>query len=49
MSRTVLASITLLGVAIAVGVGGGYWFARQYGDMAAVSYTHLTLPTKRIV
>ncbi|HAV06009.1 MAG TPA: efflux RND transporter periplasmic adaptor subunit, partial [Pseudomonas sp.] len=35
MSRTVLASITLLGVAIAVGVGGGYWFARQYGDMAA--------------
>ncbi|MDH0687794.1 efflux RND transporter periplasmic adaptor subunit [Stutzerimonas stutzeri] len=35
MSRTVLASITLLGVAIAVGAGGGYWFARQYGDMAA--------------
>ena len=35
MSRTVLASITLLGVAIAVGVGGGHWFARQYGDMAA--------------
>lgn len=35
MSRTDLASITLLGVAIAVGAGGGYWFARQYGDMAA--------------
>ncbi len=40
MSRTVLASITLLGVAIAVGAGGGYWFARQYGDMAAHGSTY---------
>ena len=28
---------------------GSVYLAKNSGDMAAVSYTHLTLPTKRIV
>ena len=42
--------IILIAVAVAVVVGGGIWFfTGSPAKHKAVSYTHLTLPTRRAV
>ena len=45
-------ALLALGVIVAIGIGVFTGFASLYRDLdgsRAVSYTHLTLPTKRIV
>ena len=39
----------MTGLAVAVVENGETTFAKGYGETLPVSYTHLTLPTKRIV
>ena len=43
-------SAVILGLALVLGLASlGYLLAKAAVDVKAVSYTHLTLPTKRIV